>query len=529
MYHDLYRPTGIEHYIHLCLPEASGQTPGRTVRLVLSRGPGPDFSERDRALLTLLRPHPHQAYLDAERRRQGTPELTRRQWELLRLVAAGHTNVEITRRVGACVGRNRAHPPAEHRARPAGRGRRAARPGGHPRLPRPAYLGLTGRVRVRENSPSCPSFLQVRYPLPPGPRTGSGAAELRIRSVFSCVAREVRGRPTFMFAGCCRRRPLVVDGRPGASRGDASTSLAFLITPFTPGLITRSPDPTGPCWAVRKVWLMLDSPTLPPPPTLYGERVIPSDPRDSDVDDRLRHPIDPEEEDGYGSSWRRRWDGRRYHTRDPPPPPPPPAAPRPPAPPPPPHPPPPAPPGTPPPGPRSRPPLPPLPPPPSGLPAAPHHPEAARGPPRRAGVGCPPTAPQTPPTPGSRPSSSGPRCLPTTSLPPSHRVPSRPPLIRRVGEHFQVGRASHTGQPPGAEQGRGQPPVKAHPPRLPLPTRSSSAASHRPRSATMNTGPSGAQSPCQGRELTPCILTIPLPRPHAEPQPWQAGVPRANP
>ena len=38
--------------------------------------------------------------------------------------------------------------------------------------------------------------------------------------------------------------------------------------------------------------------------------------REPDVDDRLRHPIDPEEEDGYGSSWRREWDGRRYHTRE---------------------------------------------------------------------------------------------------------------------------------------------------------------------------------------------------------------------
>ena len=44
---------------------------------------------------------------------------------------------------------------------------------------------------------------------------------------------------------------------------------------------------------------MLDSLTLPPLPTLYGERVILRGPRDSDVDDRLRHPIDPEEEDGY--------------------------------------------------------------------------------------------------------------------------------------------------------------------------------------------------------------------------------------
>ncbi|MEU0071291.1 GNAT family protein [Streptomyces sp. NPDC006332] len=61
---------------------------------------------------------------------------------------------------------------------------------------------------------------------------------------------------------------------------------------------------------------MLDRLTLPPLPTLQGEHVILRGPRGSDVDDRLRHPIDPEEEDGYGSSWRREWDGRRYHTRE---------------------------------------------------------------------------------------------------------------------------------------------------------------------------------------------------------------------
>src|SRR5215469_16223857 len=61
---------------------------------------------------------------------------------------------------------------------------------------------------------------------------------------------------------------------------------------------------------------MLDSLDLPPLPTLAGERVILREPRDSDVDDRLRHPIDPFEEDNYGSAWRREWDGRRYHTRE---------------------------------------------------------------------------------------------------------------------------------------------------------------------------------------------------------------------
>jgi len=61
---------------------------------------------------------------------------------------------------------------------------------------------------------------------------------------------------------------------------------------------------------------MPDRLSLPALPTLRGERVILRASRDSDVDDRLRHPIDPEEEDGYGSSWRRGWDGRRYHTRE---------------------------------------------------------------------------------------------------------------------------------------------------------------------------------------------------------------------
>ena len=111
MYHGLYRPQGIEHEIQLCQPEASRHTPGpgRTVRLVLYRGPGPDFSERDRALLTLLRPHLHQAYLDAQRRCHPVPRLTRRQWELLRLLAAGHTNTQIARRLGISEGTVRTH------------------------------------------------------------------------------------------------------------------------------------------------------------------------------------------------------------------------------------------------------------------------------------------------------------------------------------------------------------------------------------------------------------------------------------
>ena len=95
MYAEMFRPYGIEHELLLCLP--AGHL--RTVRLLLCRGPGPDFSERDRALLALLRPHLHQAYLDAEHRRRPAPRLTPRHWELLRLVAAGHTNAQIARRL----------------------------------------------------------------------------------------------------------------------------------------------------------------------------------------------------------------------------------------------------------------------------------------------------------------------------------------------------------------------------------------------------------------------------------------------
>jgi DNA-binding CsgD family transcriptional regulator len=112
MYCDRARPLGEEHYLMLCLPNALPRTagPGRYVRLVFIRGPGgPDFSERDRALLTLLRPHLDQAYLDAERRRHPVPQLTPRQKDLLHLLAAGHTNAQIARRLGLSEGTVRTH------------------------------------------------------------------------------------------------------------------------------------------------------------------------------------------------------------------------------------------------------------------------------------------------------------------------------------------------------------------------------------------------------------------------------------
>jgi DNA-binding CsgD family transcriptional regulator len=111
MYTDFCRPLGQEHHLMVCLPKAVPPTagPGRYVRLTFIRGPGPGFSERDRAVLTLLAPHLDQAYLDVQRRRHPAPRLTPRQTELLRLLAAGYTNTQIARRLGISEGTVRTH------------------------------------------------------------------------------------------------------------------------------------------------------------------------------------------------------------------------------------------------------------------------------------------------------------------------------------------------------------------------------------------------------------------------------------
>ena len=100
MYADYLRPNGVQREIMLCLPSPAR----RTVRLVLFRGRGSDFGERDRALLTLLRPHLH--------RLRDTPSatnLTDRQRQLLGLVAAGYTNGQIARRLGLADSTVRKH------------------------------------------------------------------------------------------------------------------------------------------------------------------------------------------------------------------------------------------------------------------------------------------------------------------------------------------------------------------------------------------------------------------------------------
>jgi DNA-binding CsgD family transcriptional regulator len=85
-------PNSIRH--GMLVPFPTG--PGRTRYLWFARIHF-DFSERDRLVLQLLRPHLHEVYLDAERRRHGIPQLSRRELEVLRLASQGHSNADIAR------------------------------------------------------------------------------------------------------------------------------------------------------------------------------------------------------------------------------------------------------------------------------------------------------------------------------------------------------------------------------------------------------------------------------------------------
>jgi DNA-binding CsgD family transcriptional regulator len=105
MYVDYFRPYGEEREMMLCLPSERF----RVVRLLFWRGPGPDFSERDRGLLTLLRPHLHAAFQRRRRPSTDAVPLTPRQLELLQLVAVGCTNHQIARRLSITEATVRKH------------------------------------------------------------------------------------------------------------------------------------------------------------------------------------------------------------------------------------------------------------------------------------------------------------------------------------------------------------------------------------------------------------------------------------
>jgi DNA-binding CsgD family transcriptional regulator len=105
LYAEYFGPGGWRHGMVASMPAALG----RTRRVLLWRGPGRDFTERDRLVLQLLRPHLYDVYLDAERRRRGVPRLSRREQEVLALAARGHSNADIARMLFISVGTVRKH------------------------------------------------------------------------------------------------------------------------------------------------------------------------------------------------------------------------------------------------------------------------------------------------------------------------------------------------------------------------------------------------------------------------------------
>ena len=82
---------------------------GTDRRLLLSREDGPDFSERELLMLRLIRPHIAELHERRDRELHGEPNLTPRQWEILRQVSTGASNSQIARTLGLSEATVRKH------------------------------------------------------------------------------------------------------------------------------------------------------------------------------------------------------------------------------------------------------------------------------------------------------------------------------------------------------------------------------------------------------------------------------------
>jgi DNA-binding CsgD family transcriptional regulator len=69
----------------------------------------PDFSDRELAMLALVRPHVAELHTRRDRELRGEPNRTPRQWEVLRQVATGASNTQIARALGLSEATVRKH------------------------------------------------------------------------------------------------------------------------------------------------------------------------------------------------------------------------------------------------------------------------------------------------------------------------------------------------------------------------------------------------------------------------------------
>jgi DNA-binding CsgD family transcriptional regulator len=105
LYAEFFALDGVKHFMGLGFPTPTGAQRN----LLFFRHSGRDFTSREKLMLQLLRPHLFEIYRDAERRRHDLPRLTFREWQVLQLVAQGHSNAEIARALFTSVGTVRKH------------------------------------------------------------------------------------------------------------------------------------------------------------------------------------------------------------------------------------------------------------------------------------------------------------------------------------------------------------------------------------------------------------------------------------
>lgn len=96
---------GNRHYVQVPMTPV-GHTDRR---LLLFRKEGPDFTERELMMLRLARPHLAELQQRRDRELRGEPNLTPRQWEILRRVATGASNTQIARALAVSEATVRKH------------------------------------------------------------------------------------------------------------------------------------------------------------------------------------------------------------------------------------------------------------------------------------------------------------------------------------------------------------------------------------------------------------------------------------
>jgi DNA-binding CsgD family transcriptional regulator len=96
---------GLRYSLIVSLPAP----PGEARRLIFQRGWDRPFTERDRQVAALARPHVQEIWLDAEQRRRGVPRLSRREWEVLERAATGMSYDDIAAALFISVGTVRKH------------------------------------------------------------------------------------------------------------------------------------------------------------------------------------------------------------------------------------------------------------------------------------------------------------------------------------------------------------------------------------------------------------------------------------